>query len=173
MKKIIAIIWRAWNGKDAAWEYISKRTWAPVYQISSALRMIAAEKNIPETRENLIAIWKQVARDFWDEYLAKKILDFSNEEVIIITWMRQVWQIQYCKNNAEVLFIGILSEQAIRFKRLVQNWKFQWNYEDFLQLELLDEGSVQNVWKCLDHCSVIVENNATIKEFEEKLDKII
>jgi dephospho-CoA kinase len=61
MKKIIAIIWTAWAGKDYAWDFLSKKLWIPIYQISEALKITAREKWIEHSRENLIKIGKEFA----------------------------------------------------------------------------------------------------------------
>lgn len=83
--------------------------------------------------------------------------------------MRQIWQLEYCKNNHNTYFIWIDSDSQTRYKRLLKNKKTISNYQDFLSVERLDEWTVQNVWKCLEYCSEIIDNNWSIQEFKKKL----
>ena len=173
MKQIIAIIWRAGSWKDLAWDFLCQKLQIPCYQISEALKISAKERWMKTSRENLIKIWKEFAEKYWDDYLAKVIIQNTDAQNIIITWMRQIWQLQYCKNNHRATFIWIESVAEIRFERLVANGKFSWSYDEFLALEKLDESKIQNVWKCLEYCDAMVENNWTIQEFETKLFKVL
>jgi len=169
MKEIIAIIWRAWTGKDLAGDYLSKKIWIPCFQISEALRITARERWVEVSRENLIAIWKEFAEQYWDEYLTKLIIENTDSHKIIITWMRQVGQLEYCKKYHNTVFLWIESDSKIRYTRLLENQKVSGNYEEFLELEKLDEWNIQNVWKCLKLCPKIIENNLSIGDFEQKL----
>jgi len=172
MKKIIAIIWRAWSGKDVAWFFLSKRLDIPCFQISEALRITARERWIETTRENLITIWKEFAEKYWDEYLAKIIIENTDSQKIIITWMRQIGQLEFCKNYHDTIFVWIEADSKIRYERLIGNTKFNWTYNQFLELEKLDESEVQNVWECLKYCKIIA-NNKSLVEFEMKLKSLI
>ena len=170
MKRIIAIIWRAWAGKDLAWDYLSEKLWIPSSTISEALRISAQERWLDESRENLIQLWTEFAEKYGDDYLIKIIIENTDSDSLIITWMRQVWQLEYCKEYHNTRFVWIESDSKTRYKRLVKNKKFSWSYEEFLCVEKLDEWSVQNVWKCLEFCSEIIENNWAIRKFRKELD---
>lgn len=173
MKKIIAIIWRAGSGKDHAGDFLSKKLWIPSMTISEALRISARKRGIEETRENLIIIGQEFAKKYWDEYLVKIIIENNSSPEIIITWMRQVGQLEYCKKYHETTFIWIESSSKQRYKRLIWNNKTLWTYKEFLETEKLDEGNIQNVWKCLKLCDSIIENNESIEEFEKEIKRIL
>jgi len=173
MKQIIAIIWRAGSGKDLAWDYISQTLGIPSFTISEALRISARERWISESRENLIALGKEFAEKYGDDYLSKVIIENTQAEKIVITWMRQIWQLEYCKNNHDTLFLWIESDSHLRYNRLLWNNKFSGSYEDFIQVEKLDEGDIQNVTSCLRYCSKNIENNGSVDEFENNLKNIL
>jgi hypothetical protein len=83
--------------------------------------------------------------------------------------MRQIWQVEYCKNLHNTTFVWIESDTRLRYRRLIKNKKFSWDYESFLNIEKLDEWSIQNVWKCLEYCDIMIENNWSPEEFERSL----
>ena len=172
MKKIIAIIGRAGGGKDKAWKYFSEKLWVPTYTISSSLRIIAQERGLEDTRENLIMLWKELKKTHGDSYLAEVLIRNCESDTMIIVGMRQIGQIIHCKKYHQTLFIWIQSDSQIRYERLKKNWKFNEDYDVFQAVEKLDEWEVQNVWKCLEYCDIMIENNWTLEEFYEKLDNI-
>lgn len=172
MKEIIAMIWRAWSGKDLAGDYLAEKLRIPSFTISEGLRIRARQRWIEESREKLIDLWKEYAQKYWDDYLAKIIIENTSSQKIIITWMRQIWQLEYCKKYHKTIFIWINSKPEIRYKRLVASGKFSWNYKEFFEIEKLDESKIQNVWKCLKYCETIIENNWSIEELEYQLEKI-
>lgn len=173
MKRIIAIIGKAGSWKNLAWYFLSHTLWIPSYTISEALRITARERGIEESRENLIALWKEFSEKYGDEYLAKIIVERSNSDEIIIIGMRQVWQVEYCKNNYNTQCIWIQSNAKIRYQRLLKNNKTQETFENFFKVEKLDEWNIQNVSQCLKYCSVMIKNNTTIEDFFEKFNEII
>jgi len=173
MKEIIAIIWRAGSGKDIMWDFLSKKLQIPCFQISEALKISAKERWIETSRENLIEIGKEFSEKYGDDYLVKIIIQNTSAQKIIITWMRQIWQLEYCKKYHNTQFIWIEANSEIRYKRLIANYKFSWSYEKFMDLEKLDESKIQNVWKCLEYCEDIVENNWGLEDFELQIRKLI
>lgn len=174
MKKVIALIWRIACWKDYAWKIIEENfAWKSV-GISSSLRIVARERWMTEARENLIAIWKELAEKYGDGYLAEILVKNFNEDLLIITRPRQWWQIEYLRKNTEAYFIWIEAEQKVRYSRMISRAESAENisFEKFLELEEKDEWDIQNVWKCLKQCDIVIQNNSGVKEFEENILKV-
>lgn len=171
-KKIIAIIGRAGSGKNVSWDYFSQKFWIPIYTISSSLRIIAQERWLEDTRENLITLWKELKKTHGDSYLAEVLVENCESDMMIIVGMRQIGQIMYCKNSHQTLFLWIQSNSEIRYERLKKNWKFSEDYLTFQAVEKLDEWEVQNVWKCLEYSDIMIENNGSLEEFYKKLESL-
>ena len=173
--KTIVLIWKIASWKDYAWEYLAKKLRAKCVWISSSLRIVAKERGTEDTRENLIAIGKELAEKFGDGYLAEVLYKkFISEDILIITWPRQLGQLEYLRKNTQTTFIAIEASPEIRYKRMKQRQKIGENisFEKFIQLEQLDEWEVQNVSKCMELADITIENNGSLEEFEEKLEKI-
>lgn len=171
MKKVIVLIWRIASWKDYAGDFLAKNLQAKHLGISSGLRIIAKQRNISEDRENLIQIWREVTQKYGDGYLAEVLLQDCEDNKIIISGARQLGQLEYLWKESNSLFIAIKSDAEIRYKRMKKRWKTWENisFEKFLSLERDEESTVQNVWKCMDRCSIVIENNWTLEEFENKL----
>ena len=174
MKKVIVLIWRISSWKDYAWDFLEKKIWWKHVGISSSLRIIARERWITEKRENLIAIWKEVTQRYGDGYLAEILVTKEKSDFLIISGPRQIWQIEYLRKNTNCIIIGIDSDMDIRYKRMLARWKIAENvsFEQFKRVEKMEEWWIQDVWKCLSLCDIIIENNWNLEEFEEKILKV-
>ncbi len=173
-KKTIVLIGKISSGKDYAWEFLAQKLWGKVLGISSSLRILAKQRNIEENRENLIALGKEVAEKYGDGYLAEILVKNSPEDLLIITWPRQLGQLEYLRKNTQSYFITIESDENIRYLRMKQRWKIgeDISFEKFCKLEKMEESTIQKVGACMKLADITVENNGTIEEFHEKLEKL-
>ena len=105
-KIIFAFIGPKLAGKNTAAEYISDRLEIPFYTISDTLKEMAALRNLPQTRDNLIILGNELATEKGEEYLSKEILEKIRYAGIIVG-MRQLGQIQYLKENSNLVLISI------------------------------------------------------------------
>ncbi len=69
MKKIIGIIGPISAGKNTAAEYVSDKLKILFYTISDALKEIAVSRNLPLTRDNLIALGTELVKEKGEEYI--------------------------------------------------------------------------------------------------------
>jgi len=175
MKKVIVLIWRISSWKDYAWDFLEKNIWWKHVWISSSLRFIARDRWVEETRENLIKIWRQLTQKYGDWYLAEVLISRESDNELIISWARQIWQLKYLKENTDCVIIWIESHQEIRYQRMLQRWKIgeDITFDVFQKIEKKEEKTVQKVWVCLTLCDIIIENNWSLEEFEQKILKVI
>jgi len=175
MKKTIVLVWRISSWKDYAGDFLELNFWGKHLGISSVLRIAAKDRWVEETRENLIDIWRELTEKYWDWYLAKLLITREASDLLIISWCRQLWQLEYLRNNTDCYIIWIESREEIRYQRMLERWKIGENisFEQFCLLEEQEEKIVQKVGECLKLCDAIVENNGKIDEFEEKLLKLL
>lgn len=136
--------------------------------------MLAKQRNIEESRENLIALGKEVTEKYWDGYLAEVLVTHNPEEILIITWPRQLGQLEYLRKNTQSLFIAIESDEKTRYQRMKMRWKIgeDITFEKFCELEEMEESSVQKVSKCMEQADMVIENNGSLEEFYQKLDTL-
>ena len=172
MKKCIVLIWKIACGKDLVWEYFAKKYSTEKLGISSSIRIIAREKWLEETRENLIAIGKEVAKEYGDGYLAEVLIRNAKSDFLIITWPRQLWQLEYLRKNTHSVFIAIESDIDIRYIRMLSRWKIgeDITFEKFTELEEMEESSVQRVSDCMKLADICLQNNGTLEELYKKLE---
>ena len=79
-KYVVWVIWPMGSWKDTVAEYISKKLNIHFYQISKPLKEIAKHRGIPITRENLIILWIELTWKYWDEFLAKYLVENTKKK---------------------------------------------------------------------------------------------
>lgn len=176
MRKIIGIIGPIGAGKDLITNYLQKRLNCSVYQISSELKDLAKENNISLNRENLINYSRQLVSIYGDEYLAKRILEKNNEELIIVAGMRQIGQIDYLKNNSSLLLIGVYANPKIRFERVLRRKKMgdPQTFENFVKIEKEEDGvSVQRISDCMKKVDYLIKNETDEANTYSQVESIL
>ena len=176
MKKTIGIIGPIPSGKDTVAEYISEKLKIPFYVISDILKEIAASRNIPLTRDNLIALGNELAREKGEEYLSKNILE-KIKYVGIIVGMRQLGQIQYLKKNSNLVLISVDASPEIRFDRTKKRKKLgeAKNLEDFMRKEMKENSgdNIQRLFECMKLLDYDIENNSTRNHLYKQIDRML
>ncbi|MDA9128951.1 AAA family ATPase [Candidatus Gracilibacteria bacterium] len=174
MKNAIVLVGEFSSGKSYAGDYLSKKLSIIHLGISSSIRTVCNQRKIPQTRENLALVGRELTILESDYYLAKVLLDNIEDENIIISGCRQLGQLEYLKRETNCILVGILTDPKIRYKRMCERGKKDENmsYEEFLQVQELENSEAQNVGRCLKLCDIFIENNGSIEEFKEKLSNI-
>lgn len=176
MKTVIWIIWPIASWKDMVSKYISDKYNIKSYQISSELKEIAKEEGIESNRNNLILLSRKLTSIHGDEYLAKKIIESNDNELIIIVWMRQIWQISYLKEISNLILIWVSSTNRIRYNRMLtrNKWGDPLIYDEFLKIEKKDDWEwIQKISECMNLCDYMIVNNWTKIDLYREIDNTI
>ena len=176
MKFSIWIVWPTASWKDTVAKYISKKLKIPFFQISEPLKKIAKQRDIPITRKNLINLWRELALENQDEFLAKYLVENAKTDKLILVWMRQLWQLNWLKKYTKAIFIWVNAPITLRFERILKRNKF-WDpktFKEFLELEQEDDWkSFQKVSECMKQVDFLIENNWSLRQLYESVDKIL
>lgn len=147
-----------------------------MYQISSELKELAKEQGISINRRNLINYSRKLAATHGDDYLARRILEQSNDELIIIVGMRQIGQIDYLKTHSSFTLIGVDAEPKIRLNRVQNRKKIgdPMTLETFIEIEKKDDGeSVQKISDCMKRVDYTIKNNGDEEELYSNIEYIM
>lgn len=175
MKNVILLVWAMWSWKDTAWDYLSKKLNVNKYWISTWLRLLAKQRWLNEDRDTLIALWREVWEKYWDDFLAKNIIESISDKVLIIVWTRQIWQLEYLFNNTNCFSIWLLSDKEVRYNRIKTRFNdWEYSYQDFLNQEYKDNfWWLQKVDLCTQMCEHKINNDWNINDLENQLDILI
>jgi len=180
MKRIIAVIWFNAAWKSTVSNYISKKLGLEIFEISCVIKMEAKKRGIQFTRENLINLALDMAKEEWKQVLAERLLLWLEERWInkwIIAWMRVPEQLDFVKNNTNTIFIWVKTDLEKRFKRMEKR-KLYWDpktLEELIKLEQEENNppNVSNTEKCLQKSDYVLNNNVTKEELISQIEKIL
>lgn len=175
-KQAVGIVGPIRAGKDTAGEYLANILKIPVLQISSTIKMICAERNLETTRDNLIKLGNELAREHGDGFLAEYLVANSPKK-FVITGMRQLGQIQFLQENTDFILIAVDAKPEIRFVRAQDKLKQgeAVTIEEFIKKEQAENSppNKQRLFECMKLADHTIKNEKSLDDLYSQLDKII
>lgn len=174
-KKVIGIIGTIASGKDLAAEYIAAQLRIPRHEISQPLKDLAQERGIALTRENLVKFGREIAAEEGMDYLAKVILE-KIPSTGVVAGMRQIPQIEYLRDNADLVLLAIDADPAVRFARASGRGKSgeAATLVEFIEREQEENsGTVQRLFDCMKLADYHLVNDGSVEELKQKIDSIL
>ena len=175
-KMVIGLVGTIGSGKDTAGDYIAAKLGIPVFQISAPLKQICADTGVEPTRENLISLGTELAKEHGDGYLAEYITERMKDSAVI-TGVRQLGQIAFLKSSSKLKLISIDANPEIRFNRTKNNDKLGEadNLNEFLAREQAENSppNTQRLFDCMKLADFHITNEGTIEELYSAVDEIL
>ena len=153
------------------------------FSLSDILRELAKEKGLSVTRQSLTDIANSLRADRSPDYLALeaiKRLKILNQKKIVIESIRHPEEVKTLQKELGAFIIGVRMPlekrwDLIRERKRVGDPK---THSEFLELIESEEGGKGagtdiQVVLALEGCDVIVDNNSSIEELDEKVIKIL
>ncbi len=181
---IIGVVGQIASGKGILVKYLIEKLNFISFSLSSILHNELKKKKIKKfTRKTLQDMGDSLRKRSGDDILAqlaiKKLLA-QGEKHVVIEGIRNPGEIEFLKKKPSFILIGVKAKRELRFKRLLSRGK-EWdpkNYNDFIKVDKRDLGigqdrSGQQVAKCLAYCDFVLTNNSNVREFEEKVEKLM
>jgi dephospho-CoA kinase len=175
-KTAIGIIGGISSGKDLAADYIARHLSVSRFEISQPVKIIAQERGLALTRENLVELGTKLAREKGSAYLAEILLN-KIENHGIITGMRQLGQIDFLKKNSKLILIALEAKVDLRFQRTVARGK---QGEATTLLEFINKEQNENsgshdqrLFECMKLADYTVNNDSDIDNLFKQLDDIL
>src|SRR3989338_5970833 len=143
--------------------------------LSDALREEATKRGLDHSRDTLINLGNELRKKFGNAILAKRISEKIKKERaagkkdFVIDSIRNPGEIHDLRKNKGFLLCGVVTDQKIRFQRLLKRNRLgdAADFEEFKKhedRENNDEASGQQLDKCLEMADKHISSNGTIEE---------
>ncbi|MFH1455068.1 MAG: AAA family ATPase [bacterium] len=177
-KIIIGLVGQIACGKEAIKKYIAQKYNTQDCRFSTPLRDIVRRLDILESRENLQKISTILRASFGEDLLAKVItIDATklDSEIVVIDGIRRMADIKYLKDLSNFYFIKIEGDPKIRYERMkARNENAGDKDKTFEQFVADQENEADGeIPKVMEFSKISIDNNGTLEELYEKIDKII
>jgi len=175
---IIGLTGKNGTGKTEVANYLKSKGFELI-SLSDILREEARKRNMDEKRDNLIKIGNEIRKKFGSGILAVKAIEkIKKGRNYCIDSIRNPGEIMEFKKNKNFFLIGIKSDTELRYRRILKRGRIgeDISFEKFKELEEMENSEdekKQQLDKCLELADTIIENDGTIEELYQKVDKIL
>ncbi len=178
--KIIWLTGTNGAGKGTVVEYLMKK-WFTHYSMSGALKKYIKERWLPINRDTMTKVSSELRKEFWPWCLVKELYSIAEKEWkdCIIESIRNLKEIEILKNTWDFSLWAIDADQEIRYQRikLRGSEKDDVSFEKFQAQEKLEadntEAHKHNIFWCIKKADVLLNNNGTVKELHQQIDKVL
>lgn len=180
---IIGLTGKNAAGKGEAANHLVSRGFV-YFSLSDELRAKATEKGLDHTRENLILLGRGLREELGTGALAAIVngkierLKKDGQSRFVVDSIRSVGEVKELEKNKDFMLLGIEAEEALRFGRMQKRGRpgDPATMRDFKAMEAKEldgKGGGQQLTKCLEKAKMMVDNNSSLQELRQKLDKLI
>lgn len=150
------------------------------FSLSDALREEATKRGLGHSRDTMISLGNELRKKFGNGILAErineKIKKVRGKKDFVIDSIRNPGEIEELRKNKGFLLIGIVTDEKIRFQRLLKRGRLgdAATFEEFKQhedRENNDEASGQQLDRCLELADKRISSNGTIEEANKEFDE--
>ena len=178
---IIGITGNSNSGKEVIANYISRKGFI-YFSLSDLLRKEAYERNLPKSRDTLIALGNELREIYGENILASRILDKIKKDKIknaVISSIRNPEEIKEFKKNSDFLLLGIEAKAELRYYRAIKRAREK---EDEMTLhefllkergEMTVEKNKQQLGVCFKMSDLKIVNDGSIEELYEKIEELL
>lgn len=178
---IIGITGTLGAGKGTAVDYLVKNRSFKHYSIGDYLKDKLKERNLEATRDNLRNIGNEIRTRYGADYIAKKLFQKAKKQGsnAIIESIRSVRESEFIKFQNGGVLIAVDADPKLRYKRIQKRGAARdgVTFKEFLKQEKKESQSKdpnsQNLPGCISLADYRIDNNGTINEFNEKVEKVI
>ena len=152
------------------------------FSLSDALRDEAAKQKLNHSRETLIRLGTEMREKFGNGILAKRINEkisiLKTKDNFVVDSIRNPGEIEELRKNSDFILIAVHTDAKIRFERLIRRGRIgdAQTFEEFEEHEKKEnnnEGSGQQLDKCIDIADKTINSNGTIEEANKDLDSYL
>jgi len=170
---IIGITGTNASGKDTAADFFKQQGFE-AFSLSDILREEAKKRGLEVSRENLIALGKELREKFGLGYLAEETLKKIKANSIV-TSIRHPQEVATLKKSPHFSLIAVDAPIELRYKRVQKRDRGEKEGETLAEFKKLEakefasEGAGQQLGKCMAMAEYQIENDGTKEAFYQKL----
>ncbi|RPH40201.1 MAG: hypothetical protein EHM91_11375 [Planctomycetota bacterium] len=176
---IIGLTGRNAAGKGAAAEFLKSKGFA-FHSLSDVIREEVKRRNLPVTRDTLIATGRELRAHYGTGYLAERILERLEPGMnYVVDSFRHEDEVAVFRKVTNYHLLAVQADPKVRFERIKSRGRENdpQTFEAFLELEQKESTSLQAegqnltaTEKVADHT---VTNNGSVEEFNAALAALI
>lgn len=167
-------------GKGTVVDYLVSQKGFKHYSVSGYLTEELLKQKRANDRNGMREIANEIRTEFGPDYITKILFDKAQNESdnAIIESIRNPKEAEFIKNHGGFLF-AVDADQRLRFERICSRGSEKDNvtFEEFKKQEELEsktiDPNVQNLPKCILMADYKFDNNGSIQDLYDNVEKVI
>lgn len=176
---ILGLTGRNGAGKGEAARLLQDKGFAYL-SLSDVLRQELVRRGRDLTREELIAVGRELRARFGDGHLAQQLQSrIEPDGNFVVDSFRHPSEVQVFRARGDFFLLNVEARPEIRFARIRERARESDppNLDEFLRLEQREAGSQKSHGQQLDACTsladAVIENNGTLEELHQKMSRLL
>lgn len=178
---IIGITGTYGAGKGTIVEFLKKNGFKHYSVTDDYLVPEIKRRNLPVNRDSMILVANDLRSKFGPGFIVTELYKIAKQESknCVIESIRCVGEVEALKKQDDFYLFAVDANQETRYERVKKRMssKDDVSFEDFCKKEALemdsDDPNKQNIKKCIELSNFSFENNSTISDLYERVQKII
>lgn len=166
-------------GKGELVDFLKSKGFSAV-SLSDFLREECKKRGIELNRKNLTDVANELRRFNGPGFLAKLALErVKDKEFAVVDSIRNPEEINELKKRGDFILIAVDAPQNIRFERIKSRNRENdpKTLEEFQRMDFSEVNSpdpnVVRLQPCIEMADIVIKNDKTIKDFQEKIEELI
>jgi len=144
--------------------------------LSDLIREELKNRSLPASRENLIAVGNELRENFGPDILARRAASRISGKTVIDS-IRHPAEIEYLRSLGSFILLAVDAPVEIRFERAKKRGRDESasTLEEFIKQENREKGNGgnnQQLDRCLALADLMIINDGSLEELQQKLEKL-
>ncbi len=178
---IIGITWTLGAGKGTVVEYLVEKYGFQHFSVRAYLIEKMLQKGMPNNRDSMVIMGNELREKYGPGFIASDLYTKAEEtgKNTVIESVRTVGEIKTFKEKWPFYLFAVEADPGIRYERIWARGSETDHvpYTTFIENEERemnsDDPNKQNLQACIDLADYVIENNGTIDELRQQVDKIM
>lgn len=179
LKLVLGLVGLPCAGKGILSDYLINKHNFGYASFSGVIKEEIEKRSSKVNRDSLQAVGGELRGKFGPEILAKRVwekLVNLNCQQTVVDGIRGTEEVEFLKRKPNFYLLAVLADKKIRHQRMInrgrKDEKISWS--EFKQMEERDKRAEgRNIEGCLKMADFKIENNVIMKEFQEKIEKLL
>jgi dephospho-CoA kinase len=178
---IIGITGTLGAGKGTVVDYLVKNKNFKHFSARNLLIEEIEKRGMENNRDSMVAVANDLREKFGSGYIAEELFNraLNSKDNAIIESLRTVGEIETLRKKGNFTLLAVDADPKIRYMRISTRGTSTDNvsFEKFLADEQREMVSIdpnkQNLSECIKRADFVIDNNGSLEELEEKIEKIL
>lgn len=178
---IIGITGTIGAGKGTIVEYLKEKQNFVHYSVRTYLLSEILNRRLPQNRDSMVSVANELRKNNSPSFITDELFAMAqkNNQNAIIESIRTPGEVESLRNKSTFILLAVDADPMIRFDRIKRRKSEtdHIDYDTFISNEkremTTNDPNKQNLKKCIEMADFVINNNGTVQDLYQQIDKIL